>query len=229
MWTDWATGTLQGINAPGDQVNFDTLWAWSGAESGIDRMRWNNPLNTTQPWPGAKDMNSVGVKAYLSIADGIGATVVTLTNGYYPLILDHLQRSIPRQQWVDACPNLGKWGTGCTWLTVDYGLAPLAPGEAMNIYFMTHFMFGMAYGRPYGSAPPGVSTPSGYEPDADKVLARLQVAPDDVGGTLGYLLATPEGKAWQAKLAAIRSGGIGPDDDSAFVTKTALKTAIGGL
>lgn len=99
----------------------------------------------------------------------------------------------------------------------------------MDVYLLTHLLFGMAYGRPYGLAPTGTTTPSGYEPDADLVISRLKANPHDVGGTLGYLLSTTEGKAWAAKLAAIRTGSVGPDDDSAFVTKTALKTAIGGL
>src|SRR5437868_2114888 len=87
-------------------------------------MRWNNPLNTTQWLQGSIDMNSVGVKRYRSEIDGILATQVTLRNGYYPVILDHLRRSVPRAQWSDACPNLGTWGTGCSWLARYYGAAP---------------------------------------------------------------------------------------------------------
>jgi hypothetical protein len=121
----WAAGVLHGVQAPIDSVNVDTLWAWSGAESlPRDRMSWCNPLNTTQPWPGARDMNSVGVKAYLTVDDAIAATVATLTNGYYPTILHHLRNSVPHGQWADACNDLGKWGTGCAWITRDYGAAP---------------------------------------------------------------------------------------------------------
>lgn len=87
-------------------------------------MSWCNPLNTTQPWPGAVDMNSVGVKRYLTILDGVNATVTTLVNGHYPVILSKLKRSIPRAQWTDACPNLGTWGTGCGWLNQNYGPPP---------------------------------------------------------------------------------------------------------
>ena len=59
-WEQWASGVLGGIGAPVDTANVDTLWGWSNAESGADVMRWNNPLNTTEPWPGAQNMNSVG-------------------------------------------------------------------------------------------------------------------------------------------------------------------------
>jgi hypothetical protein len=130
-WETWAVGVLNGIAAPVSAVNVDTLWAWSGSESGTDRMRWFNPLNTTMPWFGAVDMNSVGVKKYRTLGDGIEATVFTLGNGYYPVILDHLRRSVPRAQWSDACANLGTWGTGCGWLTALYGPAPGNLGDDM--------------------------------------------------------------------------------------------------
>jgi hypothetical protein len=123
-WTDWAAGVLSGIGAPGTAVNLDSLWAWSGKESGIDRMRWNNPLNTTQPWAGAQNMNSVGVKRYATVQDGISATVTTLLNGFYPGIVGHLRQSVPRSSWTDVCGELGIWGTGCGWLNGLYGSAP---------------------------------------------------------------------------------------------------------
>jgi hypothetical protein len=123
-WETWAVGVLNGIAAPVNATNIDTLWAWSGSESGTDRMRWFNPLNTTMPWFGAVDMNSVHVKRYASLGDGIEATVFTLGNGYYPVILANLRGSVPRQQWGNACANLGTWGTGCGWLNALYGAAP---------------------------------------------------------------------------------------------------------
>lgn len=134
-WETWASAVLTGISAPVDSTNYDTLWAWSGAESlPRDRMSWNNPLNSTWYMPGATAMNAVSVWSYLSEADGISATIQTLLGGpgwpappppyYYPVILDHLRRSVPRQQWQDACPNLGLWGTGCGWLNSDYGAVP---------------------------------------------------------------------------------------------------------
>lgn len=123
-WSDWAAGVLNGIAAPNDPTNIDTLWAWSNAESGSDVMRWNNPLNTTQPWPNAVNMNSVGVKAYATENDGMAATVTTLLNGFYPTILANFRTSLPRQQWQNACANLGTWGTGCAWIALYYGAAP---------------------------------------------------------------------------------------------------------
>lgn len=128
-WSVWATGVLAGIKAPLDPTNADSLWAWSGAESlPRDRMSWNNPLNSTQPWPGAVAMNTIGtnrhVWAYASVSDGIDATCVTLLNGAYPVILGNLRGSVPRSKWQNACPNLGTWGTGCGWLQTNYGPVP---------------------------------------------------------------------------------------------------------
>jgi hypothetical protein len=126
-WTDWAAGVLNGIGAPINTTNIETLWAWSGAESGTaDRMRWNNPLNSTLPWlsPPSHPMNSVGVQFYMDVPSGIAATVATLVNGYYPTICSHLRNSVPRASWGDACHELGTWGTGCGWLTPAYGPAP---------------------------------------------------------------------------------------------------------
>jgi hypothetical protein len=123
-YTDWVAGTLRGLGAPLDATNQDTLWAWSGTESGPVRMRWNNPLNTTWNLPGSVNMNGVGVKRYASVADGITATVRTLLQPrYYGIIVNHLRASVPRAQWGDACGELGLWGTGCGWLSRNFGAA----------------------------------------------------------------------------------------------------------
>ena len=128
-WSDWCAGVLNGIGAPNNATNTDTLYAWSNAETApYDLMRWNNPLNTTEKYgtsfnsgaqPGPHD-----VQVYSSVQDGINATVLTLANGYYPIIVSHLRNSIPRQQWSDACAELKLWGTGCGWLNNAYGPAP---------------------------------------------------------------------------------------------------------
>lgn len=122
-WDVWADGVLNGISAPVSSANIDTLWAWSGAESGtVNRMRWQNPLNTTWYMPNATPMNTIPVWRYATVQDGITATVKTLLDGYYPLIVSHLRNSVPRQQWADCCPQLGTWGTGCGWLGASYGM-----------------------------------------------------------------------------------------------------------
>src|SRR5467141_2400801 len=116
-WETWATGVLAYIQAPTDETNLDSLWAWSNAETApYDLMRWNNPLNTTMPWPGAVDSGAQpgahDVKIYRTLQDGILATGATLENGYYPQILVNLKASVPRGSWANACGNLHTWGTG---------------------------------------------------------------------------------------------------------------------
>ena len=84
----WAKALLQQLDMPLTAENVAALVAWEMAEGG----HWHNtahynPLNTTQPMPGATAMNSVGVKAYRSWSQGFEATIVTLRNGYYERIL----------------------------------------------------------------------------------------------------------------------------------------------
>lgn len=119
-WHQWAYAVLNGIGAPVTQTNLQTLWNWSLKESGSDVMRWNNPLNTTQPASGAVSKNSVGVKAYPTVAVGSNATVQTLTNGRYPAIVGALKNSVPTSQWTRSkaiVDQLGVWGSGSNWLT----------------------------------------------------------------------------------------------------------------
>ena len=131
-WETWAAGVLAGIGASVDAVNVDTLWAWSNAETApYDLMRWKNPMNTTEPWPGARDSGAQpgphDVKIYASLNDGILATVATLENGFYSAILVNLRASLPRQQWgaySTAGAELHAWGTGTNWLQSTYGPAP---------------------------------------------------------------------------------------------------------
>lgn len=185
IWEQWASGVLGGVGAPVDANNVDTLWGWSNAESGTDVMRWNNPLNTTQPWPGAQNMNSVGVKRYASINDGVLATVATLDNGYYPTILANLRSSRPRAQWGNACGELGKWGTGCGWLTSVYGAAPgdilaadMTPEESNQLATV------FAVVSQLGSYPVGKAALDAI-PKLDAILAAVKaIAPPGASGGL---------------------------------------------
>jgi hypothetical protein len=125
-WQDWAALVLSGINAPNSPTNQATLLGWTAQEKtglhpapplGPWAVQWSNPLNTTQPWPGAIDVNPVGVKQYRNLTDGAGATVATLTNGHYPDIVAALQQSRPTQWWQSAARSqLDTWGTGSTWV-----------------------------------------------------------------------------------------------------------------
>lgn len=175
-WVDWATEVLHGISATLTQANLDSLWGWSNAESGSDVMRWNNPLNTTQPWPGATNANSVGVKIYPSEVDGAQATVVTLLNGNYPTVVAHLQSSVPRGEWGDACGQLRKWGTGCGWLNTNYGAAPgaaevdMTPDQDAKLTAIYNFLSNPEFAK--------------FNTGFDQILAAIKAIPMAGGGGL---------------------------------------------
>jgi hypothetical protein len=46
-----------------------------------------NPFDTENPWANATDFNTVGVKNYATVDDGIAATKATVFNGYYPNVV----------------------------------------------------------------------------------------------------------------------------------------------
>jgi hypothetical protein len=142
-WEQWCVGVARKVPAI-YAVTADTLWPWSCSESWDPRtgadplaqvMRWNNPLNSTRKWPGSKDSGAQpgprDVQIYASVQDGVDATYATLIetvpgvlpNGY-DVIVANLYTATPRDRWGNACYQLGKWGTGCGWLTNAYPKRP---------------------------------------------------------------------------------------------------------
>jgi len=108
----WAKALLEQLGMPLTQENAAAITAWEMAEGG----HWHNtahynPLDTTMPEPGATAMNSVGVKAYLSWAQGFTATIATLRNGYYGGILAALRSGTSAIAVADAVAA-SPWGTG---------------------------------------------------------------------------------------------------------------------
>ena len=106
----WKFRLLRAIKARGVKQNRRLLEAWARAEGGTAAY---NPLNTTQPWPGATDYNTVHVKNYPNGAAGITATAITLTNGHYPgLVVDLKQGAKTAEQIVaDRRDEIKVWGT----------------------------------------------------------------------------------------------------------------------
>jgi peptidoglycan hydrolase CwlO-like protein len=108
----WAKALLQQLGMPLTAPNIAAVTAWEVAEGG----HWHNsahynPLDTTMPEPGATAMNSVGVKAYVSWAQGFTATIATLRNGYYGSILAALRAGNDAIAVADAVAA-SPWGTG---------------------------------------------------------------------------------------------------------------------
>lgn len=105
-----ALQTLMGmIKAPVTPQSMRFAQAWQQAEGGNAAF---NPFNTTQGAPGAGNYNSVGVKNYGNLQQGLQATAQTLLNGHYGKLVSDLRggkaSAMQLAQDVAASP----WGTG---------------------------------------------------------------------------------------------------------------------
>jgi len=104
----WAHDFLTQLGMPVTSENVRAMVAWQQAEGTSAQY---NPLATTQNMPGATKFNSVGVKNYLSYADGLTANITAITNGRYTNILNALRAGNSADavaQAIAASP----WGTG---------------------------------------------------------------------------------------------------------------------
>lgn len=127
---NWEQSVLSAIGAPLSKENISFLDSWANAEGGSAAF---NPLNTTQPEPGATNYNSVGVKEYTNAQQGIQATATTLENGYYPHILAALKSGNPFGQISDALKQeLNVWGTGSAWLSGNPTQPIIGPGGIID-------------------------------------------------------------------------------------------------
>jgi hypothetical protein len=99
---------LENLGAPVSDENLKFLYAWRQAEGKAGKY---NPFNTTQGMPGATKFNSVGVRNYKSLEDGMVATIKTLKNGRYECIVNGLKNDIGAEN-IASCSSLKTWGTG---------------------------------------------------------------------------------------------------------------------
>lgn len=110
---------LEGVGAKPTKDNMLFMYAWrqseggaAGSTAGIDAKF--NPFNTTLQWPGAIKLNNDGVKAYLTLEDGIKATISTLLNstgGRYLDIVNGLRGDVGLFK-LSRMQSLAIWGTG---------------------------------------------------------------------------------------------------------------------
>ena len=116
----WAAAFLQRIGAPTCFDNLVAMVAWQVQEG--TTANWN-PLATTYPMPGASDFNSVGVKNYVSLPQGLDATFLTLdTKSYgYPAILASL-RACKDAMTTGWAINASSWCRGCAGGRYEVGL-----------------------------------------------------------------------------------------------------------
>jgi hypothetical protein len=107
---DFYNKILQELGAPTSDENLKFLHAWRQSEGKAGKY---NPFNTTQSMPNSTNFNSVGVKNYASMDDGLNATIKTLNNGRYGCIVNGLKNNIGAKKITQDCSNqLKTWGTG---------------------------------------------------------------------------------------------------------------------
>lgn len=99
---------LSCLGAKPTKGNMSFFYAWRQSESGKAKF---NPFNTTMKMPGSTNYNSVGVKNYMSIEDGIRATCKTLKLNYYRDIVEGLKNDVGLYK-LSRMKGLQKWGTG---------------------------------------------------------------------------------------------------------------------
>ncbi|MGH2597409.1 MAG: coiled-coil domain-containing protein [Actinomycetota bacterium] len=114
---EWAPRFLQHIGAPTCRDNLVVVMAWQANE--FTQARWN-PLATTHLMKRSTNFNVVGVQNYVSLTQGIRASVQTLAGGApsfgYGAILDDLHacagamrtaEAIRASAWCRDCSNGG--------------------------------------------------------------------------------------------------------------------------
>jgi len=107
---EWAEAFLKANRWPVTHNNLVALVGWMEGEGSPCKC---NPLDTTVPVNGATDCNRVGVKNFLTYADGINATSITLKGNFrdYKEIRDNLAASSSPIVTATSIAN-SPWGTG---------------------------------------------------------------------------------------------------------------------
>lgn len=103
----FAEKTLQGLGVGQTGAGIDALVAVMHGEN--TKAPWN-PCATEEDEPGDSDFNKAGVKGYRSEAEGVAATVATLKNGRYGMVLVELGQGVDAKAMITAWA-LGPWGT----------------------------------------------------------------------------------------------------------------------
>jgi predicted nucleic acid-binding Zn-ribbon protein len=107
----WSVLLLRSMGAPVCHSNEVVLIAWQLSE--FTQAAWN-PLATTKPLPGSTNFNSVGVQNFVSLAQGLEGTRLTLNNGAsgYGSILANLHACSASMTTARAI-NASAWCHGC--------------------------------------------------------------------------------------------------------------------
>jgi len=107
---DWRALLLSKMGAPNNNVTSLALYYWAASEG---MPAWeNNWLATTLSCCGGHSVNSVGVKAYPTVADGVQATWQTLEFGAYSSVVSTFRQGKSLTAIYDAI-NGSPWCGGC--------------------------------------------------------------------------------------------------------------------
>ena len=121
----WARAFLRHLGAPACDENLLVVVTWETAESTVAAF---NPLATTRDMPKATDMNSVGVKHYVSLGQGLDASRDTLLRGaesyLYGAIVDSVRACASAEATARAI-NASAWCRGCVGGAYITGLLPI--------------------------------------------------------------------------------------------------------
>lgn len=113
-YEQWAIAFLDEVNAPNCESNRIAMLAWEANEGTAAVF---NPLATTYFLKGSTKFNSVGVRNYLSLAQGVKAQRLTLEKGSksydYGPILDKLDACAPPLATAKAI-RASSWCSGCS-------------------------------------------------------------------------------------------------------------------
>lgn len=128
----WARAFLSRLGASDCQENLIIVVTWETSESTSAAF---NPLATTHVMDGATDFNSVGVKNYLSLEQGLDASRDTLLGGAasygYGAIVDSLRSCAPAERTALAI-NASAWCRGCTSGAYITGLLPIVRADYVD-------------------------------------------------------------------------------------------------
>ncbi len=110
----WAIKFMAEMDAKDCQSNRIALLAWE-ANEGTQAVF--NPLATTYDMPGATAFNSTGVRNYVSLAQGLNASRLTIERGWsaygYGLIIKRLRDCAPALRTAKAI-RASSWCEGCS-------------------------------------------------------------------------------------------------------------------
>jgi len=107
----WASAFLSALHAPVTRNNLVVVVAWETAE--YTTARWN-PLATTWDLPGSTPFNSSQVRNYISLEQGLEATIKTLRaagHGYESILSNLGQTADPMT--TGQAINASDWCSGC--------------------------------------------------------------------------------------------------------------------